>query len=220
VTDPAAFEPPAGATPEAPRPPAGKMTDEQRAESIRQWNRQAVERAGTAKSAVVPDDAPAPQSPPRAPKPTAADKLRTLLEKNQGAKAIPKEDRSTVEVLRNIVSSQSRAGKIPGERHYPVEPDVAFKQYLSELPKSAGATAAQTKKALKSLTVGVLKGADVGPLIYRARAAGVPDETIMRVVGVGRGKAPASPAAPAAARVPASDADLEDLLRQSVDRGP
>lgn len=131
--------------------------------------------------------------------------------------AIPEEDRSTVDALRNIVSSESRAGNIPGLQHYPTEPDVAFKEYLAQLPKSTGGTAAQKAKALSALKTDPGKGGDVGELIYRARAAGASDEQIMRAVGVRGGKSvPVVNGKPSAARVPTSDEDLMDLLRQSV----
>jgi hypothetical protein len=132
---------------------------------------------------------------------------------HRSATNIPAEDRSTVEALRNVVSSVTKRGKIPNERHYPVEPDVAFRQYLNELPPSSGASAEQQTAALKALTVGRFRGgADVGELIYRARAAGVQDEAIMRAVGVIPPKAPTP-------KVPGSDEELRDLLRQSVERG-
>jgi hypothetical protein len=171
------------------------------------------------------------------PAPAAKDELKEIIRADQaaGATSIPEADRSTVEALRNVVSSQSRAGKLANQVHYPDPPDQAFSRYLNELPQSAGGTAAQQREALKALTVGRYKGTeDVGLLVYRARAAGVPDEQIMKAAGFRPGKPAAAPTAPAAPatprpgpaaappatpRVPTSDDDLEQLLRQSVGLG-
>lgn len=144
----------------------------------------------------------------------AANPLREELKRKlAGApkSAIPKEHRSTVDALTNVVSSQSRSA--PGMVHYPVEPDVAFKRYLGELPKPTGTSDTQRAAAVKALTDGVREGAEVGELIYRAHAAGASDDAIVQAVGVFPGKKAPAP------RVPASDQDLEDLLRQSVAGG-
>jgi hypothetical protein len=95
---------------------------------------------------------------------------------------IPKEDRSTVDALINVMSSTAKGDTTL--KHYPVSPDVAFKQYLAELPRAADASATGRRRALSQLIVGVRRGDDPGELIYKARAAGVPDEAIMRAVGV------------------------------------
>lgn len=170
----------------------------------------ANDQAGTP---APPDDVPAAS-------PTVTDKLAEILGRN-GRGHVLEEHRSTVEALRNVVSSQSRGD--PALTHYPIAPDVAFRQYLADLPASAGASPARTAAAVKALTTGAKAGEDVGDLIYRARAAGASDDAIMQAVGVfggkAAGKAPPSTPAP---RVPTSDADLELLLRQSVGlgRGP
>lgn len=246
---PEAFEPPAVV--QSPKAPAEVKVPAKADE----WSAQAAPALDAPKlarrtgKAAAKADQPGPEAfepaaPAPAPKgdePPANPLLEELKAKLAGRpqSGIPKEDRSTVHALTNIVSSQSRAGKLPGERHYPVEPDVAFKQYLAELPKSTGASRAQTAKALASLTAGMRNGGDIGELIYKARAAGVSDAAIMKAVGVkSTGKAappeppvtptPATPApppatppvppaaSPSAARVPTSDRDLEELLRGSL----
>lgn len=144
----------------------------------------------------------------------AANPLRAELERRLASapkSAIPKEHRSTVDALTNVVSSQSRSA--PGMVHYPVAPDVAFKHYLAELPKPTGTSDTQRAAAVKALTEGVREGAEVGELIYRAHAAGASDDAIVQAVGVFPAKKAPAP------RVPASDRDLEDLLRQSVAGG-
>ena len=148
---------------------------------------------------------PAPDAP--APNP-----LREALKRklSRSKSAIPAEDRSTVEALLNVLSTVRKGA--PGLQHYPVEPPVAFKQYLANLPKPTSGSAAQAEKALKALTTGGRKSDKVGELIYRARAAGASDEAIAQAVGVG-------PPRQIAPRVPTSDEDLKTLLRQSVSGG-
>jgi hypothetical protein len=134
---------------------------------------------------VLPDEAPTPGPGRDMPDTTLARQLREAIRQiRANAYPIPAEDRGALEALTNIVSTQSRAGKIPGLKHYPVPPDAAFKEYLAELPKSTGGSAAERRKALSVLITGMRHGREPGELIYRARAAGVPDEAIMRAVGV------------------------------------
>lgn len=109
--------------------------------------------------------------------------LASIIKKNApGAAAIPQEDRSTVNALVNVMSTTAKGD--PALKHYPVAPDVAFKSYLGELPRAADGSATGRRRALSQLIVGVRRGDEPGELIYRARAAGVPDEAIMRAVGV------------------------------------
>jgi hypothetical protein len=113
-----------------------------------------------------------------------------MLRENVRARAtIPPEDRSTLDALVNVVSSASKGEQ--GLKHYPVEPRKAFLQYLGELPKSTGGTAKAKNEALRKLILGMKSGEDPRLLIYAARAAGVPDNAILRGVGVFGGKAKA-----------------------------
>jgi len=204
----AAPEPPAAARPAPPQPLVGRDPKSGRFVSAAKARKMGIEpeQVGVKKEAaeIPAEPAVTPEDPVITPTSQAAfrdkvqagyqeqfraqrtrNELKDILRTQQaGAPVVPPEDRSTTQALANIVNTQSREGAIPNLRHYPAPPDVSFKQYLAELPASAGGTPEQRRKAMGKLVLGMRNGEDPGPLIYQARAAGVKDEAIMRAVGV------------------------------------